>query len=89
MYAHGHGAVFPASRTSAAVCSAAVRCASISTWVYRSLMSLPAWPTSRMRTSWSTPASRISELPVCRPPSCSLMTGTPACAASFLNRLDT
>jgi len=27
--------------------------------------------------------------PNIRPPSCSFMTGTPACAASFLNRLDT
>jgi hypothetical protein len=44
---------------------------------------------SRIVMSSRTSASCISETPVCRPPSCSLITGTPASAARRLNRLDT
>jgi hypothetical protein len=79
----GHAAVL-ALRTSAAVCSAAARWACSSGCVQRSLTGLSACPASSIRSSWSTPASRISELPICRPPSRRQITGTPATAASFL-----
>jgi len=50
---------------------AAAGCASISTWVYRSLMSSPACPTSRLRAT---------RHPQVRPP---LPAAVPGCAAAL------
>jgi hypothetical protein len=53
--------------------------------VYLSCTVSELCPTSSIRITGSTPASRIMLTAVCLPPSCSLITGTPAALASALH----